>query len=270
MSDGRAKEIRALPLDYYERRYEAEVLAPERSRKSNILEERKKLFRPIRRQELLEHESQYRQDLVRLSQERIAQRAGLEGARSIKSVKALKSQNYRRIIEREQQAQLNLVKEHRWKKALAEKRRQYGEYLKRVLKNDSNIERMQAEAFSIDAQSSAADGPPVRRHRTEAVEPGARKASGQAAAKRKATASDSNIKLPPLASTDRADLSGELAPHHHSESALRDDFGPLQSLNMRHIQSEYKAAFPNYFSKGLKAAGQPRLNFSKHPKKGSP
>lgn len=124
--------IKSQPLDYFKVKYELEVLRPELMRKQAILDERKKLYRPIRSEEIENHN--------KLHEERMRILANVKHAYKLQDQRRnyhtpAKSIFYERVLKRDHQKQLKQIKQAKKKQELIMRRKKYGEYVKQFINN---------------------------------------------------------------------------------------------------------------------------------------
>ncbi len=128
LSDSVVKEIlQSQPTNYFQQKYEVEVVRPELMRQQKIILERKKLYRPIRLDEIEQHEKIHEERLKILEEVKSTikeqQKQGLVPLR-------YKSNYYEVVKKRERQKQLNFIKEVQKRREMIERRKKYGEYVK--------------------------------------------------------------------------------------------------------------------------------------------
>jgi hypothetical protein len=133
ISDKVIKDImKSQPLDYFKVKYELEVLGPEMLRKQAIMQERKKLYRPVRNPEIEEHNKLHEERLRILSNVKQAYKAQEERHQHHIPVKSI---FYQRVIKRDQKQQIKQLQQAKKKQELIMRRKKYGEYVKQFINN---------------------------------------------------------------------------------------------------------------------------------------
>lgn len=133
ISDKVIKDImKSQPLDYFKVKYELEVLGPEMLRKQAILEERKKIYKPVRNEEIEAHNKLHEERLRILSNVKQAYKA--QEDRPHYHVPA-KSIFYQRVIKRDNKKHHKLLEQAKKKQDLILRRKKYGDYVKQFINN---------------------------------------------------------------------------------------------------------------------------------------
>lgn len=133
ISDKVVKDIiKSQPRDYFKVKYELEVLGPEMMRKQAILDERKRLYKPIRSEEIENHNKLHEERLRILSN--VKQAYKMQDQRRNYHT-PVKSVFYERVLKRDHKKQVNQIKQAKKKQELILRRKKYGEYVKQFINN---------------------------------------------------------------------------------------------------------------------------------------
>lgn len=271
VSDKVVKEImQSQPLDYFKVKYEVEVLGPEMMRKQAIMDERKKLYRPIRSDEIEEHNKLHDERLRILTE---VKQAYKEQEQKPQYHTPAKSVFYQRVLKRDQKKQIKLIEQAKKKQELIMRKKKYGEYVKQFINNpdvsdydeDYDEEVYREPAASHQSRDKSYNHGPSRQRSQENLKKD-EEIIGRTVRHRKLLYDNLGY--------------GSLIPHGQpqGERSIENDRSvqsKYQSLNIvkkdpykgynRDIRSEYKSQFIRHSSEEEEA--QPQENVSKLPKR---
>ena len=123
------------PGDYFQQKYEIEVLRPERLRKEKLMIARKKLYIPIRKREIEMHERLHEERLKILEE---VKRVEKEEERKKRGGVKYKSKYYEVVRKRDREKEMKFIGEMNQKKENIKKRKKYGEYVKQFIHLDGS------------------------------------------------------------------------------------------------------------------------------------